>query len=141
MRERIYSILVIDDNPADLCIIGEAFKECGYRYHLRVAASLAEAQHLLSTERFDLLLSDFGIDVQAGQRSLQSLRAHDPCLPIIILSGGHDFNSAYKAGANAFLRKPIYLQEFIVKSQRLMQFWVDVAELPTPVKSHSVGLV
>jgi DNA-binding response OmpR family regulator len=129
--EQRHSILVVDDNPADVFMIQEAFLECGYRCHLKVATLRTEAQHLLATEPFDLLISDFGIDVEEGQSFVRSVRAQKPCLPIIILSGGYIVYLAYEAGANAFLHKPSDLQEFTAKIRGLMNFWVNVAELPT----------
>jgi len=71
METRIYSILVVDDNPADLYIIREAFSECGFRCQLTTASSPEEAQHFLHNERFDLVLSDFRADGDDG-RSLST---------------------------------------------------------------------
>ena len=64
MEPRIYEILVVDDNPADLYIIQEAFAQCGFRCHLTTGSSSKGAEQLLQRERFDLLLSDFGADAE-----------------------------------------------------------------------------
>ena len=140
MDERIYSILVVEDNPADTYIIQEAFRECGYRCQLKMAASQAEAQHLLCAGQFDLLLSDFGTDLSEGRAFVRYVRDRHPCLPIVIISGSYSSNPAYEAGANAFVHKPNDFEEFISKIRGIMQFWTDVAELPTlPLKANSAG--
>lgn len=131
MDERIYSILVVEDSPADTYIIQEAFRECGYICQLKMAASQAEAQHLLCAGRFDLLLSDFGTDPSEGKAFVRYVRDHHPCLPIVIMSGSYSSNAAYEAGASAFVHKPNDFPEFISKIRGIMQFWTEVAELPT----------
>ena len=124
--------MVVDDSPADLYIIQEAFSECGFRCQLTTASTPEEALHLLDKERFDLMLSDFGTDANEGRRFIHSVRARNPTLPIIVLSGNYNSNMAYESGANAFVRKSSNLQEFLDKIQGVMKFWVDVAELPSP---------
>lgn len=128
-------ILVVDDNPADLYIIQEAFSECGFRCQITTASTREEAQQLLQKERPDLVLSDFGADASEGRSFIRSVRARNPSLPIIVLSGNYNTNLAYESGANAFVRKSTSLQEFLAKIQGIMKFWVDVAELPSPSPS------
>ncbi len=140
MDERIYSILVVEDSPADTYIIQEAFRECGYCCQLKLTASPGEAQHLLCAERFDLLLSDFGTDVSEGKAFVRYVRDRHPCLPIVIMSGSYNSNAAYEAGANAFVHKPNDFPEFISKIRGIMQFWTEIAELPLlPLKVNSAG--
>ena len=135
MEPRIYEILVVDDNPADLYIIQEAFAQCGFRCHLTTGSSSKGAEQLLQRERFDLLLSDFGVDAEEGRSFIRSVRAGSPSLPIIVLSGNYNSSLAYESGANAFVRKSADLQEFFAKIQGIMKFWIDVAELPLPPRA------
>jgi len=122
METRNYSILVVDDNPADLYIVQEAFSECGFRCQLTMASSTEQAQQLLHKSRFDLVLSDFGTDADDGRRFIRSIRAGNQFLPIIVLSGNYNSILAYESGANAFVRKYNNLQEFFAKIQGIMNF-------------------
>ena len=135
MEPRTYSILVVDDSPADLYIVKEAFSECGFMCQLTTASSPQEAQQLLNKERFDLVLSDFGTDPNGARSFIRSVRARNQSLPIIVLSGSYNSNLAYESGANAFVRKSSDLQEIFAKIQGIMKFWVDVAEFPSPARS------
>jgi chemotaxis family two-component system response regulator Rcp1 len=127
---RVYRILVVEDNPGDLYIIGEAFKECGYSCELTIATSHQEARHKLDHQTFDLILADFGTSIPEATNFVQYVRTHAPRVPIIILSGTHDPNPAYDAGAHAFVRKVADLQDFFNRINGIMRFWLDIAELP-----------
>jgi CheY-like chemotaxis protein len=110
--------------------LNEAFKQCGYPYGIQFAASHQEATQLLSSQPFDLLLSDFGNNTEDAQDFIRSVRAVSPRLPIIIFSGTVDQNNAYDAGATAFIAKTTDLPHLLEKIHGLMRFWIDVAELP-----------
>ncbi len=130
MVDRLYSILVLEDNPADARLIQEAFRNCSYRCQITLTEMPAHAERLLATDAFDLLLSDFGTNTQTATEFLRTARRLAPLLPIVVLSGTVHPNPAYQAGANAFVRKPGDLQEFFTKIQSVMNFWVNVAQLP-----------
>jgi CheY-like chemotaxis protein len=57
---RIYEILAVDDNEADLRLIQEAFAECGHSCHLTCTNSIQDAVKILQTKTFDLVLADMG---------------------------------------------------------------------------------
>ena len=122
MTGRTYLILVVEDNPGDAYIIGEAFKDCGYPCDLTFAPSHEEGQRILPTQAFDLLLSDFGTNIEAATAFIQQVRAQAPRLPIVILSGSPNPNIAYEAGANAFIKKVAHLDTFYAKIKGLMDF-------------------
>jgi two-component system, chemotaxis family, response regulator Rcp1 len=130
--DRIYKILVVDDNEGDLRLIQEAFSECGHSCHLTCMNSIPAAVERLQTERFDFVLSDMG---PRGENLglLRMIRRQDRLrtTPVIVLSGVPKASPAYEAGANAFVSKSIDLDTFFARIRGLMHFWVNVAELPT----------
>ena len=130
VRRATYQILVIEDSAADALIIREAFAECGYRCELTVVASHAEAQAIIAGRCFDLLLCDYGGERTGGSPVIREMRERAPLTPIVVLSGYGDVRPAYRAGANAFVSKPGSLDEFFQKVRGIMQFWIDVAQLP-----------
>jgi CheY-like chemotaxis protein len=129
---RNYNILVVEDNPADVVLIREAFAECGKACDITVADSSERARELLETQNFDLLISDMGFRREEGADFIRSVRLHPrlKTLPIIVLSGSPDSRLAYEAGANAFIAKTMDLESFFEKIRALMHFWVEVVELP-----------
>jgi DNA-binding response OmpR family regulator len=54
-------------------------------------------------------------------------------VPIVVLSGSsasHDVVRAYDLHANAYVTKPLDLQEFIAALRAVEGFWLDLATLP-----------
>ena len=125
----IMRILVIEDNPADVLLIQEAFSECGYRCELTVADSLSKAEGVVASHKFHIVLCDCA-EREGAARAIGVIRGHLPRVPVIVLSGYPDPHPAYDAGANAFVRKAANLDEFFQRVRDIMHFWVEVAELP-----------
>ena len=138
--ERIHSVLVFDDNPADARLIEEALRECGHRCQLLCVNSPACAKQVLATQSFDLFLSDFGTDPQSAADFLSSVRTLCPLLPIVVLSGTVDPNPAYAAGANVFVQKASGLQDFFAQIQSIVHFWLEVAKLPRQTQDRTSHL-
>jgi CheY-like chemotaxis protein len=136
---RIYNVLAVDDNEGDLRLMQEAFADCGHPCKLTCANSTEAALRILQTDRFDLVLSDLGIRSE-GVELIRIIR-NDVChraTPIAVLSGMVDPTPAYEAGANAFLSKSADLDTFFCRIRDLMNFWVNVAELPLK-KQHETN--
>jgi DNA-binding NtrC family response regulator len=103
-------ILLIDDDPAVLQMLGRFFERKGWAVHLAATASAASA--LYERERPDLVLLDLRMPDISGLRLLEMLRMHDPDATVIMLTGHADVATAVEAmrlGAENFLTKPIEL--------------------------------
>ncbi len=136
-----YRILIVEDNPGDVLLIEEAFKECGYRCKLALAASRAEAQKLLGSESFHLILADYASsDLDDSDTFIRMIRRDYPLTPVIAFSGYSDPRRAYEAGANAFVLKVGSLDEFCQKVRDTMRFWIDVATMPLPLSSDFTSM-
>jgi len=115
-------ILVVDDDEAELSQCSEA---------LRVVTEIlpesekksARAAERLRTEEFDLLITDLRMPAVDGIDLLRIAHAHDPELPVIILTGYPSVDTAVetlKIGAADYLTKPVNLEELIVTARRLL---------------------
>lgn len=138
--DRTYRILVVEDNPADVLLIEEAFKECGYRCQLTVADGPAQARKLLTSEpsAFHLVISDYGgSERPESEAFIRMLRQDHPLVPVVVFSGYPDPRSAYIAGANAFVSKSGALDDFFGRVRETMRFWLDVALLPSLFAEHN----
>jgi CheY-like chemotaxis protein len=129
---RSYKILVVEDNPGDANLIREAFSECGHRCDVQIVSRLTEARAALEQQTFDILISDMGVRNGESNEFLRWARSRNETsrMPIVVLSGAVDPNPSYDAGANAFISKPGNVDQFFSKVRSLMEFWVNVAELP-----------
>jgi CheY-like chemotaxis protein len=128
----MYAVLAIEDNDADALLLREAFKEAGLPCKLEIVPTPSEASHLINGTRFDLVICTMSSDPRSCHESIRAIWANDDMslVPIIVLSGSHDVNAAYEAGANALVSKTADLDRFFRDIKSLLHFWLDAAKLP-----------
>ncbi len=107
MPEAPAQILVIDDDKAmrDACF--QILSRQGFRVEL--AASAKQGLSLLERQSFDAILLDLVMPDMDGLEALKKIRALDPDVEVIIITGYGTIQSAVesiKAGAFHFLSKP-----------------------------------
>ena len=135
-------ILLVEDNPGDVLLTREAFREGHYFPRLSVAEDGEEAMLFLRRQgkyqnapRPDLVLLDLNLPRKDGRELLDEVKL-DPELrqiPVIVLTSSEaeqDVRRAYKAHANCYLTKPIQMDEFVKKIRSVEDFWLAVARLP-----------
>lgn len=108
-------VLIIDDD-ADLTKALSLFLES--REHKVLAASRGdEAMKLVMAEPVDVVLLDLGLGDLDGLELLEEIRAEEPELPVIILTGNTQIPNAVKAmkrGAFDYLPKPCRNEEISI---------------------------
>jgi CheY-like chemotaxis protein len=141
-----FEILLIDDSPADAKIFEEALREACSRAHAYWVASGEEALDFLTQQgRFSgvgsvkLVILDLNMPGIDGFNTLRRIRdnASISYIPIVVFSSAkaqEQVDLAYSLGANAYFSKPLSLERYIEKIRVLVQHWLDLAELPSPVK-------
>jgi CheY-like chemotaxis protein len=115
-------ILVVDDEAMLRSLVGRAFRERGYQ--VVEAADGAEALDASCTASrpFDLVVTDSRMPEVDGPHLVQRLRASDPTLPIIHLSGspGSEHSGSRMPGNVPTLLKPFNLGDLVATAERLM---------------------
>lgn len=137
-------ILLVEDNPGDVRLTREAFKEGQIRNTLHVTTDGMEALEFLhqrgeyaDAPKPDIVLLDLNLPRKDGDEVLAEIRA-DPDLkhlPVIILtssSAEEDVVRSYELQANAYLTKPVNPMEFIEAVRSFQEFWLSFVRLPTP---------
>jgi CheY-like chemotaxis protein len=135
-------ILLVEDNPADVRLIKETFKDFKVSNNLTVARDGMEAMAMLKKEgqyldsvKPDVILLDLNLPRKNGFEVLEELRM-DPDLrriPVVILSTSDsekDVMKSYDLHANCFVTKPVGLDEFIKIVMSIENFWLSVVKLP-----------
>ncbi len=141
-----HSILLVEDNPADIKITQRAIKESGLPVDLVVVRDGQEAlDYLLNTCQQaetsaarvpDLVLLDLNLPRMTGYEVLERIRA-TPALcrvPVVVLTTSkrqEDVVRMYSAGANTYIEKPQEFQRFVLALQTIHRYWLDFALLPT----------
>lgn len=138
-----FEILLVEDNPGDVFLTQEAFREGRMPLRLSVVWDGEEAMRYLRHEapfehasRPDLVLMDLNLPKKDGRELLAELKQDDDLrhIPVIILttSESHqDVWRAYKLHANCYLTKPIQVDSFMRKIKSIEDFWLTVARLPS----------
>lgn len=102
-------LLIVEDNPTDVLLLEEALsRNDQMSIQFDRAASLGEALAFLETVRYDVGLVDLGLPDSDGMETLSRILAAAPDLPVIVLTGQDDRETAVlsiQSGAQDFLVK------------------------------------
>jgi CheY-like chemotaxis protein len=135
-------ILLVEDNPGDIRLTREVFKECRVLNHLSVVQDGEQAMAYLrrqgrhaASPRPDLILLDLNLPKYDGRQLLEKIKS-DPDLsriPVVVLttsSAEEDILKSYKLHANAYVTKPVDLDQFMKAVRQIDEFFVQVVRLP-----------
>ena len=117
-----YHILLVDDDPFILEGIGEGLEICGYR--VSRADSGEKALELLSSDSFDLIITDLVMGGADGVQLLKRAKEIDATVMVIILTGYGDMLSAIAAirsKADDYILKPCEPAELFLRVERCFQ--------------------
>lgn len=141
-HRRSADVLLVEDNPGDVRLTKEAFREGGIANDLHVVTDGIEALDFLhrrneyeSAPRPDVVLLDLNLPGKNGEEVLAEMKS-DPGLyriPVVILTSSkteEDVVSSYDQNANAYLTKPVDPDEFIKLLQSFEEFWLSIVRLP-----------
>lgn len=135
-------ILVIEDNPGDVRLIREAFREAAVSVDLQVAEDGEQGLALLRRQaqfsealRPQLILLDLNLPKLSGRQVLAQIKADDQLrsIPVIILSSSRsreDVLSSYNGHANCYISKPIMFDDFVKVAHGISNFWMSIVSLP-----------
>ncbi len=124
MRNAMKSkILIVDDEISILQSLRGILEDEGYR--VSVATSGEESLETVRKDFPDLVLLDVWMPGMDGLTVLQELKHSFPQLPVIIISGHGNIETAVKAtrmGAFDFVEKPLSLERMLVSIQNALEF-------------------
>ena len=95
------TVLFVDDQSTQLQIIGRTLETAGYTVH--TAQQAETSLQTAATHSIDVAICDLHMPIVDGISLMRRLQAHDPNLPVIILSADADVSGILDAvGAGAF---------------------------------------
>jgi diguanylate cyclase (GGDEF)-like protein len=101
-------LLLLEDNDDAADMLSAALQQLDRNYEIRRARQLAEAQQIVRTEPIDIALIDLTLPDADGRDAAFGLKAEDPDLPLVALTG-RDFDGLaidlVRHGVQDFLRK------------------------------------
>ena len=131
-------ILLIEDNPGDVRLIKEVFKDAKIDNQIRIANDGEEAMEMLNhgeTPLPDFILLDLNLPKKSGKEVLREMRQDKKlkCIPVVVLttsSSEEDIIEVYRNCANSFITKPVNLDQFIKVVESIQDFWLTIVKLP-----------
>ena len=141
MTANTITILLVDDNQADVELTRETLSDCKLRLSIETAQDGQQALELLEAklahrERLpDLILLDLNMPRLDGPGLLMQLRAREELktIPVVVLTSSdaeQDIVRSYKLGANCYVNKPVGLEEFQKIVSAIEGFWLTVVKRP-----------
>ncbi|AZS83139.1 response regulator [Streptomyces griseoviridis] len=137
-------VLLVEDDPGDELMTREAFEDNKIGNTLHVVRDGEEALDFLyrrgahpGAPRPDLILLDLNLPKYDGRQVLEQIKsdpdlAHIPVVVLTTSAAEEDILRSYKLHANAYVTKPVDLDQFIAAVRQIDDFFVQVVRLPRP---------
>ncbi len=137
-----FSILLVEDNPADAHLIMRALNQCKTANQVNHVIDGSQAMHYLlkegdykAAEDPDLILLDLNLPKKSGHEVLAEIKKDEKLknIPVVILTTSRnaaDIKKTYSLHANSYIAKPINPNQFQATISKTVDYWVDCAHLP-----------
>ena len=134
------NILLVEDNPIDVRLTVEAFKECKKfikLYNVKdgslVFPFLKKEGEYADKPRPDMIFLDLNLPKKNGHEVLEEIKTDEDfrTIPVAILTiskAEEDILKSYSLHANCFLQKPVKLVQFIEMAKSIDNFWFSFVE-------------
>ncbi|MBA2481134.1 MAG: response regulator [Planctomycetes bacterium] len=122
------TIVAVEDNPGDILLLQEAFREAGVEMRMLVAENAVQAYNLMKAHISpDLVLIDLNLPVIPGTAVLREVLSHEPWKrpPAVVLSSSQadrDRTAALEIGADEYVVKPSHFDEYVGLAKRLATY-------------------
>jgi two-component system, chemotaxis family, response regulator Rcp1 len=139
---RPVEILLVEDNPGDVRLTMEAFREARVRSRINTVPDGVEAMAFLHRDGSylnapcpDLVLLDLNLPKKDGRSVLAAIKADKNIqhIPVVVLTTSgdeQDIIKSYELQANCYVTKPVDLDQFLTKVRAIGDFWLDTVKLP-----------
>ncbi len=136
-------ILLVDDDPADVELTQEAFRQCGLQAHFFIALDGHEARALLAREGAfaavpppDFIILDLELRGLSGRDLLTFIKRDERLrrIPVVVVASSdrqQDIEACYDLFANTYIVKPPEWDRFLERIRGLEQYWFHTATLPS----------
>ena len=147
-KRLLVEILLVEDNPSDVLLTQIAMKECKIANRLNVSndgeAALAylrrQGAHA-EAARPDLVLLDLNLPKMDGRELLREMKSDASLrtIPVVVLTTSDaetDVIRSYDLHANAYITKPLDMEQFIRVVRGIDDFWFGIVRLPGHVEGR-----
>ena len=140
-QHKSIGILLVEDNPGDTRLIEEVFKDVKVCNTLFAVKDGCQALDFLfqrgayaKAPRPELILLDINLPKKSGLDVLAEIKADNRLrrIPVVVLTTSEaerDILKSYDLHANAYVIKPLDLEQFITIIRAIEGFWLDIVKL------------
>jgi len=138
-----FTILLVEDDPADQKLIKASLKNQKIANDLRITSSGEEALDFLyrrgdyanETACPELILLDLNMPGMGGKEFLRRVKDDEKLkqLPVVILTTSEsekDILDSYKLQASGYVNKPVTLDDFKKVMERIEEYWILLCKRP-----------
>jgi len=127
-------ILLLEDNPADVLLFGEALRTCPIPADMTVSPDAEHGVKLLQQNDFkpDLIVLDLNLSVMSGHDFLKQCCNGRNGPPCVVFSGSQnekDRKMSLELGASEYVRKPAELRSYISTVHGIVERWSKPREV------------
>jgi CheY-like chemotaxis protein len=134
-------VLLVEDNPGDIRLVEEAFKEGKFPCTLHVARDGEQAMAFLHQEapyadspRPTFILLDLNLPRKDGREVLSEIKHEEGLrkIPVMVMSTStraEDIDKAYDLHANCYIPKPVDVEGLVELGRLIERFWLTAAVL------------
>jgi CheY-like chemotaxis protein len=141
------SVVLIDDDEAELRLYEEAFKLTGFPREL-ITFSTGEAAYRFiadKNEEIFVIISDINMPAMSGPDLLRKINANPDlkmkCIPFLFFSNSEnekDIEEAYKLAVQGYFQKPFEIEELTALFKAIINYW-SAARIPRH-KHHRIHM-
>ena len=143
MDEKPKTILLVEDNKADVRLVREALKNSSLTYEMATVRDGVAAMAYLHQEgeyatvsRPDLIILDLNLPKKDGREVLAEIKTNPQLkrIPVVVLTTSRnedDIYQSYELNANCFITKSRNLSELFTIVRRIEEFWLTTVTLPS----------
>ncbi len=145
-ENRLFTILMVDDDPDDRLLFKEACEEVRLRNPLQFLENGEQLVDFLKRQGNyashadepypGIILLDLNMPLKDGREALEEIKADKDLrhIPIIVLTTSKDEDdilSSYGLGASSYIVKPISLDRLMRVVNSIGEYWVEIVEVPS----------
>lgn len=145
---RPITVLIVEDNRADIRLVQEVLKEGKICIGLNIAEDGIEAMaYLRKEDKYkdadtpDVVLLDLNMPKKNGFEVLEEMKEDEylrriPVIVMTISKTEEDILKSYNLHANAYIVKPVELNQFVEAVRSIKDFWLTIVKLPSRINNN-----
>lgn len=124
------NILIIEDSNVIRTQVSQVLRE--RNYNIFESETGTDGIKIFNKEKINLVILDLELHDMNGLEVLEKIKKNNPNIPVLMVSGTGNANTISKSlknDASDFIRKPIIFEEFLLKTDMLIDYFRKINEL------------